>query len=58
MIARKIIALAISPIEQAKGVYCEGFGSITTMKRSVNFLEPTIYRTGDEHANCYTIDAI
>jgi hypothetical protein len=29
--------MAISHIEQAKGVYCEGFGSLTTMKRSVNF---------------------
>jgi len=34
---KNIIALAISPIEQAEGVYCEGFGSITTMKRSLIF---------------------
>jgi hypothetical protein len=29
--------MAISPIEQANGVYYEGFGSITTMKGSVIF---------------------
>jgi hypothetical protein len=34
---KNIIALAISPIEQAEWVYCEEFGSITTMKRSVDF---------------------
>ena len=30
---KNIIALAISSIEQAEGAYCEGFGSMTTMKR-------------------------
>ena len=34
---KNIIALAISPIEQAEGVYCEEFCPITTMKRSVDF---------------------
>jgi hypothetical protein len=32
---KNIIALAISAIEQAEGIYCEGFGSMTTMKRSL-----------------------
>ena len=32
---KNIIALAISAIEQAEGVYCEGFGFMTTMKRSL-----------------------